>query len=178
MCSGLTDWLFRTVKVSGEVTQVMQFETRIRFESLRQRCTVAQVFLVPGVALVLSTHAGPISFTPLFFSKEQLEVTFGAARKLAIRASQLRRAAGRRRFQGRLNATAAQLSGARAPLYSLPRACFFMHPYTCSNQADVDTVHSIRHPQSVDVPRGDAACLFNIRYTSAHAASSRARLPL
>lgn len=72
----------------------------------------AQVFSVPGVALVLNTHAGPIRFTPLFFSKQQLEATFGAARKLAVRAAQLRRAAGRRHFRGRLNATAAQLAGA------------------------------------------------------------------
>ena len=89
---------------------------RIRVESLGQRCIVAQVFSVPGVAMVLNTHAGLIRFTPLFFSKAQLERTVGVARKLAIRASQLRRAAGRRRFQSSLNAAAAQQSGARAIL--------------------------------------------------------------
>jgi hypothetical protein len=74
-----------------------------------------QVFTVPGVALVMSTHAGPVRFQPLFLSQGELRGFVDGARSLGVRAARLRRSVGRRRLQLQVTMAAAAMAGGPLP---------------------------------------------------------------
>ena len=71
----------------------------------------AQVFSFPGVTLMLMTHGGPISFTPHFFSRRQLEATLDCVRGQVTDYMLTGRAAQRRTLRSRLNVMTAQMAG-------------------------------------------------------------------
>ena len=84
---------------------------RIALEARLDLSFPEQVFSVPGVTLMVKTHGGPISFTPHFFSRQQMETTFDYVRGEVIELMRSRRAAQRRILRNRLNVMAAQMAG-------------------------------------------------------------------
>jgi len=75
------------------------------------RARVPQVFTVPGVVLVLGTHAGPVRFQPLFLSQRALWDVADGMRGLRVREARLRRRLARRRFQQNVTTAAAAMAG-------------------------------------------------------------------
>ena len=69
------------------------------------------MFTVPGVALVLGTHAGPVRFQPLFLSRRGLWDVADGMRGLRVREARLRRRLARRRFQQNVTMAAAAMAG-------------------------------------------------------------------
>ena len=69
---------------------------------------------MPGIALVLATHAGPVRFQPLFLSRRGLRDVVDGARGLRIRAARMRRSQSRRQFQQDVTLAAAALAGSAA----------------------------------------------------------------
>jgi len=72
---------------------------------------VLQVFTVPGVVLVLGTHAGPLRFQPLFLSQRGLWDVADGMRGLRVREARLRRRLERRQFQQNVTTAAAAMAG-------------------------------------------------------------------
>ena len=75
------------------------------------RAWFPQVFMVPGVVLVLGTHAGPVRFQPLFLSRRGLWDVADGMRGLRVREARLRRRMERRRFQLNVTTAAAAMAG-------------------------------------------------------------------